>query len=170
MIYWMAVLMIVLNCAVCTPAEAKLYRHYGQQFEFVVPDEWEPQERPGQGLLVAFVEPELRYEVNVVTVLYQQLPLGYSLTDYVNNTVLNQEKMLWQYQLLDKALVDNPFGPCYQLTFSWRLSWEQQYLVKQLIVSRYPAVYVVTATVPKALEESFHPAFSRLFASFSFVN
>lgn len=167
---WMAVLVILVTFVVCLPAEAKVYRHYGQQFEFVVPDEWESQERPGQGLLVAFVEPDLRYEVNIVTVLHQRLPAGYTLTDYVNNTVHNQEKMLWQYQLIEKGLVDNPFGPCYQLTFSWRLSWEQQYVVKQLIVSRYPSVYVVTATVPGGLEESYKLAFSRLFDSFSFVN
>lgn len=151
-------------------ADAKIYRQYSHKLEFALPDNWQSFDRNNNEFLVVVVAPELQYEVNVITLFHQQLPLKYTLTDYVNNTVANQSKLLWQYQLLDKQLVEHAFGPYYRLTFTWRLSWEQQYFVQQMLICRYPDVYVLTATVPIDLREEYEPAFLRVFDSFAFFN
>ncbi|WP_040682941.1 DcrB-related protein [Thermosinus carboxydivorans] len=162
-------MLAMLTAATCPAAEAKVFRQYDHRLQFEVPDEWLCTSQSPHQFLAIFTAPEMRYEINTLTLVHQILPATHTLTDYVVSTVASQEKMLWQYRLLDKQLLDNAYAPYYRLAFTWRLSWEQQYFVLQMIICRYPDVYVLTGTCPASLREVYEPLFQRVFDSFAFV-
>lgn len=165
-----AIILLVILLLVPVAVDAKFYRQYNHKLEFSIPDNWQSLDQPNNEFLVYIVAPELQNEINILTLFHQQIPERYTLTDYVNNTVVNQSKLLWQYRLQNKQLVEHSFGPYYRLTFTWSLSWEQQYFVQQMLICRYPDVYVLTATAPLERREEYEPVFLRVFESFAFFN
>lgn len=164
------ILLLVILFVTSEDAAAKIYRQYSHKLEFTIPENWQSLDQNNSEFLVFVNAPELQNEVHVLTLFHQQLPLKFTLTDYVDNTVMNQSKLLWQYRLLDRQLVEHAFGPYYHLTFTWNLSWEQQYFVQQMLICRYPDVYVLTATAPIGRRAEYEPAFRQVFDSFAFFN
>lgn len=154
----------------CAPGSAHPFRQYNHKLVMDLPGDWECTQQSSGRFLATWVDPAMRFEINTVTLVHQPLPDQYTLTEYVNSTVANESKLLWQYQLLSKELVEHDYGPYYRLIFNWRSSWEQQYFVMQMIICRYPDVYVLTGTAPASASEYYQPLFQAIFDSFAFVN
>lgn len=165
------ILVVVLCLSSFLPtAHAQVYRQYDHRLTVVLPDDWECTGQGSKGFLAAFAAPDMRYSINTLTIFHQTLPSGMALDDFVTKTITSQEKLLWQYKLLNQQLVEHPFGAYHKLTFEWRPSWEEPLYVIQMIIRRQYDVYVLTTTAPALWQDHYQAVFERIFASFAFVN
>ncbi|VBB05314.1 mog1/psbp alpha/beta/alpha sandwich [Lucifera butyrica] len=169
--FWKVVLLGVFLCgSMVGDVSAKTYRQYDHGLMFDLPDNWEcTQESAGQ-MLAVFVDPAMRYEINTLTLVHQQLPERYSFREYVDHTVDSESKMLWMYQLQEKQFVDGANTPYYRLTFTWRLSWEQKLFAMQMLFFRHSEVYILTATAPADQTDSYRNVFQQIFRSLTLVD
>ncbi|MDF2930588.1 MAG: hypothetical protein K0Q75_2826, partial [Anaerospora sp.] len=88
-----AILLLVILLLIPVAVDAKFYRQYNHKLEFAMPDNWQSLDQTNNEFLVYIVAPELQNEINILTLFHQQIPESYTLTDYVNNTVVNQAKL-----------------------------------------------------------------------------